>query len=157
MIQIDLPIPKECACAYAVIERPASKGVSEIKTYYPCPCYDGDMMECQAVVPNRKLYDSFNGIDELHDDYRPKWCPLIDMKPVKRHIAGRNRLGYMVYLCGWCEASIVISDNYCRECGRKIAWEDHDVERKEVMRDDSTIFQRNCAGTQCGGQDPEGT
>ena len=30
-------------------------------------------------------------------------------------------------------------------------------ERKEVMRDDSTIFQRNCAGTQCGGQDPEGT
>lgn len=36
-------------------------------------------------------------------------------------------------------------------------WFCADGERKEVMRDDSTIFQRNCAGTQCGGQDPEGT
>ena len=122
MIQIDLPMPKECELTYEIIERNDTGVVSENKYMCSCPCYDSELMECKAVVPNRKLYDPFKGVDELHENHRPNWCPLVDVNPVKRRIAGKNRLGHMNYLCGWCEANIVPSDNYCRECGRKVKW-----------------------------------
>lgn len=63
MIGIDMPFPNQCE--------------------YECPCYDHELMECQAFTEYRELFDSSKGIDELHDNYRPEWCPLKEIVQCK--------------------------------------------------------------------------
>ena len=80
MIQIDLPMPSECENAYWTTEREPNDIFSRINAWWPCPCYDNELMECRAVVPNRTLYDPDNGINELRENHRPVWCPLKEVK-----------------------------------------------------------------------------
>ena len=71
MIKIDLPAPMSCDHGYITADE------NENAVFWPCPCYDGEWMLCQAIVPNRKLYDPDDGIDELNGE-RPEWCPLAE-------------------------------------------------------------------------------
>ena len=83
MIKINLPMPSECECAYKVIEREATSTQCEVSAWYPCPCYNAEDMTCQGVIPSRELYNP-PSINELHENYRPEWCPLKEQEAVVR-------------------------------------------------------------------------
>ena len=101
------------------------------------------------------LEDEWKKLKELLKEQEAKNSQL------NRFVNGFSRDAVPVVRCRDCKhgrqyATNAIDCEY-RELATEPDWFCADGERKEVMMDDSTIFQRNCAGTQCGGQDPEGT
>lgn len=58
-----------------------------------------------------------NEINEALDN----WENRIEMPPQKEELGGD-----FYFKCGWlkCSADIKSGDNYCRECGTKIKWDE---------------------------------
>lgn len=70
MLILNLPMPGKCDCAYSTL------GKNGKEEYWPCPCYDMERQVCRGVIPNKDLYNPWEGIDLLKGDKRPVWCPL---------------------------------------------------------------------------------
>jgi hypothetical protein len=52
---------------------------------------------------------------------------LKEQKPVEAKTMGESKLyGSWWFACGACGHAIDLEDNYCRECGRAVKWDDSD-------------------------------
>ena len=131
MIQIDMPMPKNCAdCCFATADL-----VNGTITLF-CMTQAGRRMFAPGLIDRKD---------------RPEWCPLeeqeektqgadsgmceicsfyeraMPVKPVRDEQTGR------LWLCGKCGSYVGFEDNdpydpnefdkYCRECGRPVLWE----------------------------------
>ena len=100
MIQIDMPMPKNCL---------------------ECPACNEYMM-CAIPVNGRKWGE--NDVREFSQS-RPEWCPLKEQEAVKPTLIreGRNKY-YNDYVCPGCDNELHYGQNYCSECGRAVKWDD---------------------------------
>jgi len=98
MIQIDKPMPENCVeCRFNVSE----------------------FGYCNAAPKN------FCGIvNDLEEDGKPEWCPLIVQEPVKP-MPGLWDRDIQLYKCGACGGEIGAGGvaKYCFHCGRKVHWD----------------------------------
>ena len=106
MIQIDMPMPKNCAdCCFANADL-----VNGIITLY-----------CMTPV-GRKMYAS----DLISRKDRPDWCPLKERKTVEP-IKPLDKDDDYTFLCSNCKGELfcgdVLHDNFCPTCGREVKWE----------------------------------
>ena len=106
MIQIDMPMPKNCAnCCFATADL-----VNGIITLF-CMTQTG-----------KRMYTP----DLISREDRPEWCPLKEQEAVEPTI---NEYGEAYCICGENVGIIPNSKNlpsvrskYCSECGRRMKW-----------------------------------
>ena len=77
---------------------------------------DGFRMSDEMTYPAYSaLHDEISRLDDL----------LKEQEPVEAKVMGESKShGSWWFACGACGHSIDTEDNFCRECGRKVKWDE---------------------------------
>ena len=98
MIQIDMPLPKNCI---------------------DCPACNEYLM-CAIPVNGRGW-----GENDVRDysQSRPEWCPLKEQDAVKPKSKVRHGANAQIqHFCGNCNTMLHGKPKFCSECGRGVLW-----------------------------------
>jgi len=100
MIQIDMPMPKNCL---------------------DCPACNEYLM-CAIPVNGRKWGE--NDVREFGQG-RPEWCPMKEQEAVSITTDYFDGFGNRTSHCPSCNSRLVWhqNKNYCGECGQAVKWE----------------------------------
>lgn len=100
MIQIDIPMPKNCG---------------------ECPICNEYLM-CGVPCNGRGWGE--NDVSDYFTNGRPEWCPLKEQEATKPEEALMSFYkAARLFHCGNCHEMIVENQKYCHECGRFVKWE----------------------------------
>ena len=99
MIQIDMPMPKNCL---------------------DCPACNEYLM-CAIPINGRKWEE--NDVREFGQD-RPEWCPMKEQESVKPNSVEKNSI-FSYGTCPSCGKNIdtIFNPVACGFCGRSVKWE----------------------------------
>ena len=100
MIQIDMPMPKNCL---------------------DCPACN-EYLTCAIPVDGIKWGD--NDVREFGQG-RPEWCPMKEREAVKPKKAKYQPPMYTIYEyeCEKCKSPMMNKQPFCMGCGRSVKWE----------------------------------
>lgn len=108
MIQIDMPMPKNCRMCHA------------------CSEYD----ICLIPIDGKGFGEQ--NVSEFIDS-RPDWCPLKEQEVVEPIPYHRSDGTTFKYECRECRTKIFKMDLFCRHCGRPVKWNE-DISNMETKR-----------------------
>lgn len=106
MIQIDMPMPKNCADCY----------------FATADWVNGTITLSCMTQEGRRMYAP----DLISRKDRPEWCPLKELEATtfKPHYIDEYGKHFICGVeCGACHKEISSTYHYCPWCGRQVKWE----------------------------------